>query len=114
MFDIKPNPPHVIGFNNFSASVAGGEATLDVQMVTGMTTVGHGCSRGEPDAFATLHANCRVAGLGQNVNTTTWSFPTGDYIMNWAWAVGNNTQPPITTSISCKSWPVVCCCLYPP
>lgn len=35
MFDITPNPPNVVGYNDPSPSAAGGEATLDVQMVTG-------------------------------------------------------------------------------
>lgn len=40
-----------------------------------------------------------VMGSGQGVNTTTWSFPPGDYILNWAWAVGNYSQSPLVTSI---------------
>jgi len=71
MFDVPPSPPTVLGPNN--VSMPGGEATLDIQMITGM---------------------------GQNINTTFWSFPVGDYIMNWAWAVGNVTRAPFTTSIS--------------
>lgn len=63
--------PVLSGFNN--DSMPGGEATLDVQW---------------------------VMGIGQGVNTTTWSFPNGDYILNWAEAVAATPDAPLVTSIS--------------
>ena len=63
--------PLLTGYNN--DSMPGGEATLDVQW---------------------------VMGVGQGVNTTTWSFPEGDYILNWAEAVASTPEAPLVTSIS--------------
>ena len=68
---IRRDEPTLIGYNN--DTMPGGEATLDVQW---------------------------VMGIGQGVPTTTWSFPTGDYILNWAIAVANSSSPPLVTSIS--------------
>lgn len=73
LMGIPAQTPTVIGYNNDTSAAAGGEATLDVQW---------------------------VQGTGQGVPTTTWSFPPGDYILNWALAVGNATNPPLSTSIS--------------
>ena len=63
--------PVLVGYNDDSSP--GGEATLDVQW---------------------------VMGVGQGVNTTTWSFPTGDYILNWAMSVAETPDAPLVTSIS--------------
>eukprot|EP01095_Lingulamoeba_sp_RSL-Kostka_P005094 TRINITY_DN16451_c0_g1_i1.p1 TRINITY_DN16451_c0_g1~~TRINITY_DN16451_c0_g1_i1.p1 ORF type:complete len:754 (+),score=272.48 TRINITY_DN16451_c0_g1_i1:20-2281(+) len=63
--------PTIIGPNN--SSIPGGEATLDVQY---------------------------ISGVGKGVPTTVWSFPVGDYVLNWALAVANTTNPPLVTSIS--------------
>lgn len=52
-----------------------------------------------PGAEATLDVQY-VMGIGRGVNTTCWSFPVGDYILNWALAVANNSLPPLVTSIS--------------
>jgi subtilase family serine protease len=67
----RPIVPTVIGYNDDSNP--GGEASLDIQW---------------------------IAGVGQGVPTVTWSFPVGDYILNWAIAVANTTDAPLVTSIS--------------
>eukprot|EP01096_Ripella_sp_DP13-Kostka_P006556 TRINITY_DN235_c0_g1_i1.p1 TRINITY_DN235_c0_g1~~TRINITY_DN235_c0_g1_i1.p1 ORF type:complete len:811 (-),score=412.50 TRINITY_DN235_c0_g1_i1:70-2334(-) len=62
---------NIIGPND--PAYPGGESTLDVQY---------------------------VMGVGVGVNTTCWSFPVGDYVLNWAIAVGNTAVAPLVTSIS--------------
>lgn len=62
----KPITPTIIGFNDDSNP--GGEASLDIQW---------------------------IAGVGQGVPTTTWSFPDGDYILDWALAVANTSAAPL-------------------
>jgi len=71
LMGLKRFTPNLVGFNN--DSFPGGEATLDIQY---------------------------VSGVGVGINTTGWSFPVGDYILDWAWAVNNDSQPPLVTSIS--------------
>jgi hypothetical protein len=67
----QPVVPTVVGYND--ETQPGGEASLDIQW---------------------------IAGVGQGVPTTTWSFPAGDYILDWAMAVANTTDAPLVTSIS--------------
>ncbi len=62
---------NIIGPND--PAYPGGESTLDVQY---------------------------VMGVGVGVNTTCWSFEVGDYILNWAIAVGDTPVAPLVTSIS--------------
>lgn len=69
--EIPAVTPTLHGYNNETAGSAGGESTLDVQW---------------------------VIGSGQNVPTTTWSFPPGDYILNWAINVSATVSAPLVTS----------------
>lgn len=72
--------PTVRGFNNQSAAAAGGEASLDIDYISGTA----------PGVPATFWS---VGGPG----------PThGDhaYVLTWAYLVGNDTNPPLVTSLS--------------
>lgn len=65
----------VVGPNN--ASNPGGEAQLDIQL---------------------------IMGLAPNVNTVFWSTPddspNGGFVLDWAFQIGNSTNPPLVHSIS--------------
>ena len=124
LMGLRKQTPTIHGPN--VPEVPGGEATLDVQYVV-LVCCAIVATRLRNCACTCLltvfHFSIRyVMGVGAEVNTTVWSYPEGDYILNWAeqvrsirclllpyaqsklfpcgWQIADTEDPPLVTSIS--------------